>query len=527
MMPGVDWSDKVDQEMRCRDWREIRVGLNSAFNLNGDRDNIFAIYTFGPFGFIRICSHLQNLRLGIKSVEEYTKEFYELVSHNEISDSEEQLVSRYLGGLRQSIQDVLCLYTFWSISKACQRALAIEKQQKRSGNHFRGSQTKSVKSKQVEHGDKSQEQDVAISKRPIKRERQATYDKNEKLETYDYKDEVEYNVGPRYDKDKEYEENIIYNDVGQMLVIRKTHHLVKSLLGKYTDVMSMKHPSGLPPMRNIQHQIDLIPGSSLPNKTAYYMSLKEHGELQRQVEEAIEKGLIRVSMTPCVVPTLLTPQKDGDERKTDFKTREGLHEGIVMPFGLSNALSTFMRVMNHVLKPFLQKFVVSDEGIKVDESKVQAIVEWPTPHSIHDVRSFHGLASFYRRFIRNFISLVSPITQCMRANLKFYWTLEANESFRLIKKKISQALVLALPNFRKVFEVDYDASKVKIGVVISQEEHPVSFFSGKLSGSRLNYTTYDVEFYAIVRALRHWKHYLMHNEFILNSNHEALKYINN
>nr|GFB45600.1 hypothetical protein [Tanacetum cinerariifolium] len=55
-MPGVDWSDKVDQEMRCRDWREIRVGLNSAFNLNGDRDNIFRIYTFGPFGFIRICS---------------------------------------------------------------------------------------------------------------------------------------------------------------------------------------------------------------------------------------------------------------------------------------------------------------------------------------------------------------------------------------------------------------------------------------------------------------------------------------
>ncbi|GKD00951.1 putative CCCH-type zinc finger family protein, partial [Tanacetum coccineum] len=105
-------------------------------------------------------------RQGIRTIVEYTEEFYELVSRNDLSDSEEQLVSRYLGGLRQSIQDVLCLYTFWTVSEVYQRALAIEKQQTRSGNRTEGSQNKFVVSKQAEHGAKSQESDIGMSKRP-------------------------------------------------------------------------------------------------------------------------------------------------------------------------------------------------------------------------------------------------------------------------------------------------------------------------------------------------------------------------
>ncbi|GJR75361.1 DNA gyrase subunit B, chloroplastic/mitochondrial [Tanacetum coccineum] len=197
--------------------------------------------------------------IGIKSVEEYTEEFYELVLRNDILDCKEQLVSRYLGGLRQSIQDALCLYTFWSVLEAYQRALEVEKQQKKIKKSFwRITKTKYVESKQVKHGDKSQEQDAAISKRPTvfrgsgsgtgnntsssnqnikcfkcgepchksstcRKERgKQLMMEIEKLETYDYEDEVKYNVEPRYDEDEEYEDNFVYGDVGQMLVIRKS-----------------------------------------------------------------------------------------------------------------------------------------------------------------------------------------------------------------------------------------------------------------------------------------------------------------
>ena len=265
----------------------------------------------------------------------------------------------------------------------------------------------------------------------------------------------------------------------------------------------------------------------------------------------------------------------GDEWKIAFKIRYGLYEWLVMPFGLTNAPSTITRIMNQVvvlvkwvvfyfdnilihinskeeyvghlrevfkvlrenkLYANLKKcvfmtnnllflgYVVSSEGIKVDEEKVKAFTEWPTPKNVSDVRIFHGLATFYRRFIKHFSSNVAPITDCLKKG-RFLWGEEQENSFALIKEKLSTTPILALPDFEKLFKVECNASGIGIGVVLSQEKRLIAFFSEKLCEARRKWATYDKELYAVVRALKTWEHYLIAKDFLLFTDHRTLKYI--
>ncbi|KAK1692672.1 hypothetical protein QYE76_009369, partial [Lolium multiflorum] len=170
-------------------------------------------------------------------------------------------------------------------------------------------------------------------------------------------------------------------------------------------------------------------------------------------------------------------------------------------------------------------YVVSKHGVEVDVSKIEAIQNWPTPMNVSQVRSFHGLAGFYRRFVPNFSTIAAPLNDLTKKGVVFEWGAAQDHAFDELKRLLTSAPLLALPDFNKKFEIECDASGIGIGGVLMQEGRPIAYFSEKLSGAKLNYPIYDKELYALIRVLEVWQHYLWPKEFIIHSDHEALKYL--
>ena len=257
--------------------------------------------------------------------------------------------------------------------------------------------------------------------------------------------------------------------------------------------------------------------------------------------------------------------REEDVWKTAFRCREGHFEYQVCPQGPTNAPATFQYFMNDILREHLdiicvgilddiiiysadpaqhdnhvktilqilrdnhlyakiQKcefnrpemtfvgYLVSQAGIGMDPAKVAAILEWPVPRSVKEVQSFLGFANFYRKFIRNYSALASPLTALTRKLVKFTWSPEAAAAFRQLQLAFTSAPVLqhfqpALP-----LTVEADASDYALGCILSQtnpngELHPISYYSRKFTPAELNYPIYDKELLAVVEAFRQWRVY--------------------
>ena len=270
------------------------------------------------------------------------------------------------------------------------------------------------------------------------------------------------------------------------------------------------------------------------------------------------------------------------KERSAFCTRRGLYHFTRMPFGLSNAPSSFCRLMSIIFKDMLyvqcivylddivvyasspeqllerldavlgrlQRFglkakpskcvffkspieflghLVSEDGIEPLPSKLDTIRDWPTPHCLRDVRAFYGLASYYRKFVRDFAAIAEPLSRLTKKNAPFQWTEETQQSFDRLKRALVEAGTLAFPYPDIPCILDTDASDVAMGAVLSQVidgvERPIAFFSRVLNGAQRNYCPTRRELLAVVAALQHFRHYLLGAHVILRTDHHSLKWL--
>jgi hypothetical protein len=267
-----------------------------------------------------------------------------------------------------------------------------------------------------------------------------------------------------------------------------------------------------------------------------------------------------------------------DVPNTAFSTRYGLYEYLVMSFGLTNAPAHFMYPMNSVFMPKLDKFVVvfiddiliyskseeehaqhlrvilqwfrdhqlyakfskcafwlkkvpflghviSAEGIAVDSSKIQEVLDWKSPKSVTQIRSFLGLAGYYCRIIPNFSKITKPMTQLLEKETKFKWTPQCEEAFLTLKKLLTTAPVLAQPDIEKSFDVYCDAFGTGIGGVPMQDGRAIAYTSRQLWCHEEHYPTHDLELLAFIHTLKVWRHYLLGNLVHIYTDHKSLKYL--
>ena len=372
-------------------------------------------------------------------------------------------------------------------------------------------------------------------------------------------------------------------DRGPISKERTMNRKLRRLLKEYQNVFREELPDGLPPRRAVDHAIETGDASPV-NKNAYPLSVQQLEEQTRQIDELLRRGLIRESISPWGAPVLFVLKKTGEWRmcidyrmlnsktiknayplpriqdcidrlgkarhlssidllsgywqlrvaeddipKTAFNTRYGKYEFLVMPFGLTNAPATFQTLMNSILRPYIDKFVlvylddilvysnsqeehlehlrlvfealqqhslyarpdkcvfdqprvefcghlVGQGIVEVLDSKVKAIKEWPQPRNVQEVRQFYGLVNYYRRFIRHFSIIAAPLSDLfrshegnMRKKRPIAWSMLHQAAFERLKNAMTTVPVLIQPDPTRPYTIETDSSDFGNGMALYQE----------------------------------------------------------
>ncbi|KAE8716635.1 Protein NRT1/ PTR FAMILY 3.1 [Hibiscus syriacus] len=383
---------------------------------------------------------------------------------------------------------------------------------------------------------------------------------------------------------------------------------VGQVLVEFRDVMPTGLPKHLPPKRELDHKIELVENAKPPARAPYRMAPPELEEMRKQLKDLLDAGYIRPSKSPYGAPVLFQRKHDdslimcidyralnkltvknkypipliadlfdqlggarwftkldlrsgyyqvriaeGDEPKTACVTRYGSYEFLVMPFGLTNAPATFCTLMNKVLQPFLDHFVVvylddivvysktleehiehlrrvfqvlrenklyvkeekcsfaqkevpflghivGGGKLQMDKDKIRAIDEWKPPTKVTELRAFLRLANYYRRFVKGYSKIATPLTELVKKDKVWEWDTKCQDAF----EKLKEAMV------NEPF--------------LMQEGHPVTYESRKLNETDRRYSVHEKEMTSVIHCLRTWRHYLLGSKFVVFTDNVANSY---
>jgi len=404
------------------------------------------------------------------------------------------------------------------------------------------------------------------------------------------------------------------------------------IVSEFPSVFPSELPKTLPPERSVDHRIDLLPDSRPISRSPYRLSAFEEAEVRKTVEELLSQGVIRPSTSPWAAPVLFSPKKDGKLRfcvdyralnkqtirnyfpipradtlidrtkgsrifsvidlwsayhqvlvhkrdipKTAFVTPFGHYEYLVVPFGLTNAPSTFQTLMNNLFGhlPFVSVYlddilifsrnakehaehlrqvlktlrdnklhaklakckffqtsveflghILIPDGIRPCPDKIAAIKEWPIPTDLRSLQSFLGFVNYYRHFIDKFAMNATPLNALLNKHTPFTWTSACQKAFETLRDSLISEPVLKIFEPELETRIETDASGFAIGSVLTQKHkdgwHPVAFLSRSMTAPEKNYPIQEQELLALIYALKKWRHYLFGMEITAYTDHETL-----